>query len=171
MSFKPTVPGDVRLSSSARASIINQATDLAALNLAFDFIVVGGKSLPSEAKSSTNSFLFQGGTAGNVIVNRSTEDKDSSVLVISMASHTLNIIVPFFCTRATPDSPGDWNYITTPQNGLGGRSIPYPRGFVLGVSSSVNYMDYSCGSKDDYGRFARVTGDEGWSWDRLIPYI
>ncbi|KAJ7475197.1 aryl-alcohol-oxidase from pleurotus Eryingii [Mycena galericulata] len=52
-----------------------------------------------------------------------------------------------------------------------GRIIPYVRGFVLGGCSSVNDMAYTRGSKDDYDRYANVTGDEGWSWDSLIPYI
>jgi len=47
-------------------------------------------------------------------------------------------IVPFFCTRASPNTPLDWNFTTTPQSGLGGRSVPYPRGFVLGGSSSIS---------------------------------
>ena len=50
----------------------------------------------------------------------------------------INSIVPFFCTRASPNTPLDWNFTTTPQSGLDGRSVPYARGFVLGGSSSIS---------------------------------
>ncbi|KAJ6494980.1 aryl-alcohol oxidase [Mycena vulgaris] len=137
-------------------AIIDNVADLNKLNIKFDFIVVGG------------------GTAGNAVANRLSENPNHSVLVLEAGgsnADVLDIIVPFFCTQATPNTAQDWNYTTTPQVGLNDRSIQYPRGFVLGGSSSVNYMVYTRGSKEDFDRFAKVTGDNGWSWDSLIPYM
>ncbi|KAJ7640140.1 hypothetical protein B0H17DRAFT_1105990, partial [Mycena rosella] len=79
--------------------------------------------------------------------------------------------VPFFCTRAAPNTAQDWNYTTTPQSGLNNRSINYPQGFGLGGSSAIHYMGYTRGSKEDYDRFATVTGDQGWSWNNLMQYM
>ena len=50
----------------------------------------------------------------------------------------LDSIVPFFCPRMTPNTPWDWNFTTTPQTNLNGRALSYPRGHILGGSSSVS---------------------------------
>ncbi|KAK6995732.1 GMC oxidoreductase [Favolaschia claudopus] len=137
-------------------SILDKVTDLDQLDLEFDFIVVGG------------------GTAGNVVANRLTENPDHSVLVLEAGGSNdgvVDVIVPFYSPRATPNTPQDWNYTTTPQVALNNRKIQYPRGFVLGGSSSVNYLGYTRGSKEDYDRWANVTGESKWSWDELVPYM
>ncbi|KAK0459149.1 aryl-alcohol-oxidase from pleurotus Eryingii [Desarmillaria tabescens] len=129
------------------AAIYEKVADLPTLD--FDYIIVGG------------------GTAGNVLANRLTEESNTSVLVLEAG----NSCVPFFCTLATPNTPLDWNFTTVPQPGLNGRAIPLPRGFGLGGSSAVNYMTYTRGSSEDYDRYARTSGDDGWGWDKIQPYF
>ncbi|XP_006456004.1 hypothetical protein AGABI2DRAFT_121909 [Agaricus bisporus var. bisporus H97] len=121
----------------------------------FDFVIVGG------------------GTAGSVIANRLSENPEFQVMVIedgSLVGDDLNIKVPFNVFSLS-NTRFDWNFTSTPQDGLNGRTVPYARGHVLGGSSCINAMFYTRGSSDDYDRFAQITGDSGWSWDSLQPYI
>ncbi|KAF5381665.1 hypothetical protein D9615_005467 [Tricholomella constricta] len=122
----------------------------------YDFIIVGG------------------GTAGNVIANRLTENPTWRVLVIESGPSNegvLEAIVPFFFSAFFAKSQYNWNFTTTPQLALNGRVIDYPRGHILGGTSSINGMFYTRGSSSDFDRFAKETGDPGWSWENLQPYI
>ncbi|KAG6917146.1 hypothetical protein DXG01_003659 [Tephrocybe rancida] len=87
----------------------------------YDFIVVGG------------------GTAGNVIANRLTENPKWTVLVVESGPSNEGILesmVPLLSGELI-GTQFDWNYTTTPQQALGGRSLPYARGHILGGSSSI----------------------------------
>lgn len=54
----------------------------------------------------------------------------------------LNSEIPFFCPTLAPLTPWDWNYTTTVQPGLGDRALAYPRGHILGGSSSISALQF-----------------------------
>ncbi|KAF9002549.1 pyranose dehydrogenase [Cyathus striatus] len=117
--------------------------------------------------------MYSGGTAGSVIANHLTENMKFRVLILEGGPSNegvLDIDVPGLHANLHR-SPFDWNYTTVPQSGLNGQSLEYARGHVLGALVSINWMFYTRGSSDDYDRWATATGDEGWSWNHILPYI
>ncbi|KAI0311463.1 aryl-alcohol-oxidase from pleurotus Eryingii [Amylostereum chailletii] len=139
----------------ARAALYTSPAQLP-VNRTYDYVIVGG------------------GTGGSVVAARLSEDKSKNVLVIEAggrAEDFPSIPIPYVCTTLSPRTLVDWNTTTVPQTGLNGRVINYPRGRVLGGSSSINYMLWSTGTKDDFNSFATITGDNGWSWKSVRPMI
>ncbi|KAL0572693.1 hypothetical protein V5O48_009267 [Marasmius crinis-equi] len=86
-------------------------------------------------------------------------------------------MVPGFCLNNI-GSDIDWKYIAQGGPALN-RDMEFPRGFILGGTSSISEnrfgtkdcLLYTRGTRDDWDRYANVTGDEGWSWDSIQPYI
>ena len=110
------------------------------------------------------------GSAGCVIANRLSADPKSTVALLEAGGRDTNpwihIPVGYFKTMHNPSV--DWCYRTEPDPGLNGRSIDWPRGKVLGGSSSLNGLLYVRGQKEDYDRW-RQMGNEGWGWDDVLP--
>ncbi|PPQ78270.1 hypothetical protein CVT25_011729 [Psilocybe cyanescens] len=125
------------------------------------------------ASTSYDFIIIGGGTAGAVVANRLSEISKFQVLVIEAGptnEGVLNSMVPAFAFNLQK-TIYDWNYTTSLEIGLNNRSIDYPRGHILGGCSSHNGLFYTRGSIDDYDRWAKTTGDAGWSWKNLLPYM
>ncbi|KAF5353335.1 hypothetical protein D9756_008081 [Leucocoprinus leucothites] len=151
--FLPLFP---LLTSKALAAIYSDPSQLPT-GQTYDFIIVGA------------------GAGGSVVANRLSENPSWNILVIEAGRFNEGfqdelIKIPFIASKASPETCFTWNYTTVPQAALNNRKIPFPEGYVLGGGSSINFMVYTRCSKDDYDAFARMAGDDGWSWDRILPY-
>ncbi|WP_157017883.1 GMC family oxidoreductase [Mesorhizobium xinjiangense] len=121
---------------------------------AFDYIVVGA------------------GTAGCLLANRLSADPNVSVLLLEAGGRDnypwIHIPVGYLYCISNPRT--DWCFTTDAEPGLGGRSLAYPRGKVLGGCSSINGMIYMRGQARDYDQW-RQMGCTGWGWDDVLPYF
>ncbi|HZW73701.1 MAG TPA: GMC family oxidoreductase N-terminal domain-containing protein, partial [Caldimonas sp.] len=116
------------------------------------------------------------GTAGCLLANRLSADRRKRVLLIEAGGQDnyvwIHIPVGYLYCIGNPRT--DWLYATEPAPGLNGRSLRYPRGKVLGGSSSINGMIYMRGQARDYDGWGRGDGfgaNAGWGWSECLPYF
>ena len=110
------------------------------------------------------------GSAGCAVAGRLSEDPDLRVLLLEAGGtdDVLEVQVPAGLYKLWR-TRHDWNYTTEPQSGLGGRKLFWPRGKLLGGSSSINAMIYMRGAAADYDEWAELTGDPSWSYEHVLP--
>ncbi len=126
---------------------------------------------PAEIESTRFDYVVVGaGSAGCVLANRLSADPAVRVLVLEAggADDWIWLHIPVGYLFAIGNPRADWLFQTEPEAGLNGRAINYPRGRVIGGSSSINAMIYMRGQAADYDHW-RQLGLTGWGWDDLLP--
>ena len=120
----------------------------------FDYIIVGA------------------GTAGCVLANRLTEDPHIRVLMLEAGPEATSmwIKMPLGFSKLFAHPVLNWGYSTEPEPRLGGRTVYFPRGKVVGGSSAINGMAYVRGHREDFEAWKRL-GNPGWSYDDVLPYF
>jgi choline dehydrogenase len=112
------------------------------------------------------------GSAGCVLASRLSENPGTRVLLLEAGPpDTADEIHIPAAVSFLFKSAYDWDYQTVPQDRAGGRSVYWPRGRVLGGSSSINAMVYIRGSRYDYDTWRDDYGCEGWGYTDLLPYF
>ena len=121
---------------------------------AYDYVIVGA------------------GSAGCVLANRLSENPATRVLLLEAGPRDWHpfIHMPAGISKLVNKKGVNWDYSTEPDAELGGRRLWWPRGKVLGGSSSINAMCYVRGHALDYDEWATL-GATGWSWNDVLPYF
>ena len=111
------------------------------------------------------------GSAGCVLANRLSEDPQTSVLLLEAGGNDneQKIHIPAAFSQLFR-TPYDWEYYTEEEPEMANRKMYWPRGKVLGGSSSINAMIYIRGHRHDYDSW-RDAGNEGWGYTDVLPYF
>jgi len=120
----------------------------------FDYIIIGA------------------GSAGCVLTDRLSASGRHRVLVLEAGGSDKRfwIQAPIGYGKAFYDEKVNWKYITEPDAGINNRRSYWPRGKVIGGSSSINAMVYIRGQQQDYEDW-RELGNPGWGWQDVLPYF
>ncbi|MBF6022542.1 GMC family oxidoreductase [Lysobacter niastensis] len=120
----------------------------------FDYIIIGA------------------GSAGCVLANRLSEDPHVKVLLLEAGPRDRHpfIHMPAGLAKLVGKKSLNWDYHTAPEPQLDGRTLWWPRGKVLGGSSSINAMCYTRGVPADYDEWS-AHGATGWDWKSVLPYF
>ena len=128
--------------------------------------------MPGQEIFEADFIVIGAGSAGCAVAARLSEDPATRVLLFEAGGEDKNrwIHIPLGFGKTFADPSVNWCYETEPDPGAGDRRVFWPRGKVLGGSSSINGMVYIRGQAEDFDHW-RQLGNTGWSFDDVLPYF
>ncbi|WP_419204811.1 GMC family oxidoreductase [Bordetella trematum] len=126
--------------------------------------------MSSDALPSSFDYIIIGaGSAGCALAHRLSEDSTRSVALIEAGPWDRDkwLHIPIGIAYLLKEKRFNWFYHTEPEPGMHGRRIYWPRGKVMGGSSSINGMVYIRGQPQDFARW-EAEGATGWGWDTML---
>lgn len=122
------------------------------------------------ARSEFDFIIVGAGSAGCVLASRVSKDPAHRVLLLEAGGKDRNPLfrLPMLMGKLFHSGIYNWHYHTEPEPYLDGRSLYWPRGKVLGGTSTINGMIYVRGNRHDYDRWSQL-GLPGWSYDEVLP--
>ncbi len=116
--------------------------------------------------------IIGAGAAGSVLSNRLSKKNDINIICVEAGGKDNNLFIkiPAGFSKTVYNSKLNWPYFTEPNSNTGNRKIRFPRGKVLGGSSSINGHLYVRGQSDDFDGWSQL-GCVGWDWNSVLPYF
>jgi len=128
--------------------------------------------MPEDNHQEFDYIIVGAGSAGCALAHRLSREASRKVQLLEAGGRDSNpmIHIPLGFAALMKDTNNNWCYQTDPEPNMDGRQIEWPRGKVLGGTSSINGMVYIRGQREDYDNWA-AQGNQGWSWDEVLPYF
>ena len=122
--------------------------------------------------SEYDYIIVGAGSAGCLVANRLTRDPSVRVLLVEAGGSDRNfwIRLPVGYFRTIYDTRFSRLFPTEPTEGTAGRAVVWPRGRVIGGSSSINGLIFIRGQHEDFDRWAQM-GATGWSYREVLPHF
>jgi choline dehydrogenase len=132
----------------------------------------GGDAIKLPRVESFDYVIVGAGSAGCVLADRLSASGRDSVLVLEAGGSDARfwIKVPIGYGFTFADARVNWKYQARASAGLNGRTMYWPRGRVIGGSSSINALVYCRGIPQDFDDW-RDLGNVGWGWEDVRPYF
>ena len=128
--------------------------------------------MPSSTPQNYDYIVVGAGSAGCALAYRLSREASRKVLLLEAGPRDYNpmIHIPLGFAFTMKNEAVNWCYETDPEPNMNGRKMAWPRGKVLGGTSSINGMVYIRGQREDYDHWASL-GNEGWAYEEVLPYF